>query len=154
MKKVSWHKDKILAGIFIGIFLISFLLLCTINIPPSYKDDSLLFSMQIVYYLFPMAIVSGTFLMLLIAKCFLGLKVNTNNILKWVLGVILILIGIWYLLLINNFHGPITDLPEIITSSKILTISILQKYVFTSLLTYKGTILLQGYGICLYMILV
>lgn len=143
------HKEKILIGIFLSIFLVNFLFLRSVNTIELGKNEDLLMALRITYYLLPMVLISMTTLILLLVKSFWGFKTVGSNVVKWVLRIVLILIGVWYILLVNNFIGPIR-LPDIIATSNIFSFSVYQHCVISGLVSYKGTLYLQAYGIGLY----
>jgi hypothetical protein len=144
-KKSYPHKKNI-------ILMICFFIIIALCIYFLYKyrvinNNINLLSERIKYYMFPIVFISGTTLILLLANYFLGLGTIENNIIKWILRISLIIIGLWYFLIINNFFGPIS-LPDIIATNSVLSFEVFIK--IENLFHYQGVLCLELYGICLY----
>lgn len=149
MSKQFWCKENVLLIIFLLVFLVSFFVIGKFPISELSYSDTPLIATRVAYYVFPILIVSMSVSTLLLAKKFWGLQTIKNRIIKWILGISLLVIGGWYVLLVNNFIGPL-PLAEMIATNKFFSISVFLQCVDSSLLTYKGTLLLQLYSIGLY----
>lgn len=150
MKKSFWCKENIIISIFLLLFLVSFSIIVKFPISELSKSEDTLMSTRVAYYFFPLLIISMSVLILILANKLWGLKTLKNRRIKWLLGICLILVGSWYILLVNNFIGPLI-LPEVIATHKALSLSVFQKCILSSLLTYKGTLLLELYSVGLYL---
>lgn len=150
MKKSFWCKENIIISIFLLLFLVSFSIILKFPISELSKSENTLMSTRVAYYIFPLLIVSMSVLILILANKLWGLKTLKSRKIKWLLGICLILVGSWYILLVNNFIGPLI-LPETLAKHKALSFPIFQKCILSSLLTYKGTLLLELYSVGLYL---
>lgn len=150
MKKSFWCKKSILTLVFLVLFLVSFSMVLKFPISELYTSEISLITTRVAYYIFPLLIISMSVLILILANKLWGLKTLKNRKIKWLLGICLILVGSWYVLLVNNFIGPLI-LPEVIATNKALSLSVFQKCILSSLLTYKGTLLLELYSVGLYL---
>lgn len=150
MKKGFWCKGNFLISIFLLVFLVSFSIILKFPISELSKSEDTLMSTRVAYYFFPLLIISMSVLILLLANKFWGLKTLKNRRIKWLLGICLILVGSWYILLVNNFIGPLI-LPEAIATHNALSLPVFQKCILSSLLSYKGALLLELYSVGLYL---